>query len=335
MMKLWCFTGILVLLVSFLKVKAQDPHFSQYYASPLSINPANTGFFDGDARIALNERQQWWNVGYNYNTTSVSADTKLFKERLPEFDTFAAGVSGIFEKSLNGALQSNFISISSAYHKSLGYEGAHRVGLGVQLNYTSKYFDYTKLTFASQYNGRFFDPTIPVSLDNSGLASQYFDINAGLLYAFHSETTNLYAGASLYHINKPNETLFNIAGSTLPMRKTFHAGGEVILNEFSSVFFSGYYMKQGYADDKMYGGAYCLKTNSRNNVAFNLYLGMWYRPDDSIIPYLGADYQDFSLGMNYGLSSGNTINFSPNTFEVSLIYRFKANTILSSLCPRF
>ncbi|WP_448699144.1 PorP/SprF family type IX secretion system membrane protein [Mucilaginibacter sp. AW1-3] len=335
-MKVLHYIGGILLMAGFsLQVHAQDPHFSQYYASPLTLNPANTGFFDGDARIAVNERQQWWNVGYNYNTTSVSSDVKLFKERIPEFDTFAAGISGIFEKSLNGALQSNYLSLSSAYHKSLGYEGSHRVGLGIQLNYTNKYFDYTKLSFASQYNGKFFDPTVPVSFDYSDLQAKYFDINAGILYAFHSERANLYAGASLYHINQPNETLFNAAGSTLPMRKTVHAGGEVILAESSSVLFSGYYSKQGYADDSMYGGAYCLKTVSRDNVALNLYLGMWYRSNYTVTPYIGADLQNFSLGVNYGVSSGSDIAFSPNTFEVSLIYRFKANTILSSLCPRF
>jgi len=334
-MKPLCYICLFISGCFCLSTQAQDPHFSQYYASPMSVNPANTGFFDGDARVAVNERQQWWNVGYNYNTTSVSADVKMFKNYLPEFDTFAAGISGIFEKSLNGALQSNFISLSTAYHKSLGDEGSHRFGLGVQVNYTNKYFDYTKLTFASQYNGRFFDPVVPVSLDYSDLQSKYFDINAGLIYAFHSDKVNLYAGASLYHINKPNETLFNVAGSTLPVRQTIHAGGEIALSEFSSVLFSGYYMKQGTANDNMYGGAYCLKTNNRDNIVLNLYFGMWYRDNYSIIPYIGADYQDFSLGMNYGLSSGNNLAFSPNTLEVSLIYRFKVNTILSSLCPKF
>jgi type IX secretion system PorP/SprF family membrane protein len=326
--------SIIFLAVGF-NAWAQDPHFSQYYASPLTINPANTGFFDGDLRAAINERQQWWNVGYNYNTTSVSADMKLLKDRIPEFDTFAAGISGVFEKSLNGALQSNFVSLSTAYHKSFDYDGRQTLGLGIQLNYTNKYFDYTKLTFASQYNGTFFDPTVPVSLDYSALQSKYFDINAGLLYAVHLEGANLYAGTSLYHINKPNETLFNVAGSTLPMRETVHAGGEVNLGLVSSVLFSGYYMTQGPATDSMYGGAYCLKTTNENNQIFNLYLGMWYRAHDSFIPYIGADYQSFSLGMNYGISSGSAVGFTPSTFEVSLIYRYKSNATQSSICPRF
>ena len=44
------------LLVS---VKAQDPHFSQFFASPLTLNPAFTGKFDGSWRLAANHRDQW------------------------------------------------------------------------------------------------------------------------------------------------------------------------------------------------------------------------------------------------------------------------------------
>jgi hypothetical protein len=39
--------------------KGQDIHFSQYYASPLSLNPANTGNYDGDWRLMNSYRQQW------------------------------------------------------------------------------------------------------------------------------------------------------------------------------------------------------------------------------------------------------------------------------------
>lgn len=60
---------LIFLLLTAIASFAQDPHFSQYFASPLSLNPACTGFFDGDLRLAVNERRQWYNVGSGYNTT--------------------------------------------------------------------------------------------------------------------------------------------------------------------------------------------------------------------------------------------------------------------------
>ncbi|HNA97235.1 MAG TPA: type IX secretion system membrane protein PorP/SprF, partial [Chitinophagaceae bacterium] len=38
---------------------AQDPNFSQFFASPLTLNPALTGKFDGTFRVAGNFRNQW------------------------------------------------------------------------------------------------------------------------------------------------------------------------------------------------------------------------------------------------------------------------------------
>jgi type IX secretion system PorP/SprF family membrane protein len=315
-------------------VKAQDPHFSQYYAAPLTLNPANAGFFDGDARFSINERQQWWNVGYNYNTTSLSADVKLFKQQIPEFDTFALGFAGIFDNSSNGALQSNYISVSGAYHKSLAYNGSQTLALGVQLSYTNRHFDYNKLTFASQYTGLGFDATIPVDVNYNNTMVSYPDMHIGLLYAAHLPNANLYAGVSLYHILRPNESINNDLSVRLPIRKAIHAGGEVNLGAVSSVLFSGYYMDQDGAKDRILGGAYCLKMNNSYSQILNLYFGMWYRLSDSYIPYLGMDYENLNVGVNYGLPSSSQLNFRPNTFEVSLTYKIHSN-LKTALCPRF
>ena len=38
---------------------AQDNHFSQFYAAPMTVNPALTGLFDGRYRGIVNYRTQW------------------------------------------------------------------------------------------------------------------------------------------------------------------------------------------------------------------------------------------------------------------------------------
>ena len=111
---------------------AQDAQFTQYFASPLNVNPANTGFFDGDYRLAVNERRQWWSVGDSYTTTSLQADIKLNQPDQYNNNVLALGLSGIFEHSLGGTLTSNWYSVSLAYHKSLDYEGRQTLALGLQ-----------------------------------------------------------------------------------------------------------------------------------------------------------------------------------------------------------
>ena len=62
------------LLTNFLV--AQDIHFSQFNMSPVNLNPAFTGFFDGDYRGVANYRSQWSSVPVSYSTVSLQADLR-------------------------------------------------------------------------------------------------------------------------------------------------------------------------------------------------------------------------------------------------------------------
>src|SRR5687767_14165804 len=65
----------LLLLPSF-SVKGQDPHFTQFYANPLYLNPA----FAGSAhcpRINLNYRNQWPALQGQFITSSFSYDQQI------------------------------------------------------------------------------------------------------------------------------------------------------------------------------------------------------------------------------------------------------------------
>ena len=59
---------------------AQDPHFSQFFASPLTINPANTGNFSGSLRAALNSRTQLPDFNNAYATKTLSLDAPILQK---------------------------------------------------------------------------------------------------------------------------------------------------------------------------------------------------------------------------------------------------------------
>src|SRR5687767_12885245 len=64
---------------------AQDIHFSQYYASPLSLNPAYTGDYKGDWRLMNSYRHQWrstFNTPYTTNAFGYDRQFYLFNENL-------------------------------------------------------------------------------------------------------------------------------------------------------------------------------------------------------------------------------------------------------------
>src|SRR4051812_27357085 len=70
------FSCCCLLLLSAVSVKGQDPHFTQFYANPLYLNPA----FAGSAhcpRITLNYRNQWPALQGQFITASFSYDQQI------------------------------------------------------------------------------------------------------------------------------------------------------------------------------------------------------------------------------------------------------------------
>ena len=111
-------------------VFAQDPHSSQFYSSPLTLNPAFTGKFNGDIRLAANYRNQWPTINRAYITSTASVDFPILRNRLPYTDTWGIGLMGYTDKSAAGAVAFNYFSLSTAYHKGLDEDGYHQLGTG-------------------------------------------------------------------------------------------------------------------------------------------------------------------------------------------------------------
>src|ERR1700722_13239250 len=144
---------IAVLLLAFLTclivlpARAQDPGFSQFFASPLTLNPALTGKFNGVLRVAGNYRNQWPDVNNAFITSTVSIDAPIFKDRLPANDTWGLGLMAMSDRTASGILTSNYMSISTAYHKSLDEDGLQTLGVGFQGTYASLSLDGQRLYF--------------------------------------------------------------------------------------------------------------------------------------------------------------------------------------------
>lgn len=214
-----------IFAVPFIHAQAQDPHFSQYFAAPLNINPALTGKFDGDVRANINFRNQWSNIDNGYKTFTGSVDMPILQNRLGERDRFAIGFSGYTDKSAQGAVNFNYFSFSSAFHKGLDEDGLQQIGLGIQATYANMLINAGKLRFADQITPYGFTNVSQENFGNSTLKNHYMDVNAGLLYTYStSEDNNWYAGASMYHINRPKQN-FTIGDFQIAPRYTFHGGG--------------------------------------------------------------------------------------------------------------
>jgi type IX secretion system PorP/SprF family membrane protein len=313
-------TFFLLILAS--AVKAQDPNFSQFFASPLTLNPALTGKFNGQVRAAGNYRNQWPTINNAFTTYTVSADFGILKNNIPEIDQFGIGIMGFSDQSGNGILKNNYLSLSTAYHKGLDENGFNQLGLGFQTSFVNKRLDITNLKFEDQLTSLGFTGVTSEVFSANQINVKYLDVNAGILFNGTSNgDNNYYAGVSMYHINRPKET-FNGGQFYLPARVTFQAGGMLPMGQYDGIHFSANHSRQANATNTVVGGAYMLNMNQDNGNPTNIYLGSWFRFGDAVIPYVGLEFGEFHIGATYdvNLSSLKPASNMRGGAEISLIY---------------
>ncbi len=334
-------TLLLLCLLCVAYTFAQDPHFSQFYSSPLTLNPAFTGKFNGDLRIAGNYRNQWPTINKAYTTGTVSADFAILRSKVAENDTWGVGIMALTDQSAAGAVKFNYAGLSTAYHKSLDENGFKQLGVGFQATYSNMNIYTSKLTFSDQlaFDGTFSLPTSEV-FPGSVLKKSYIDLNAGVLFTSSvTEHDNFYAGISMYHITRPQEQFTTTGYYILNPRFTFQAGGFFLVGERNTLHLSAMHSEQAGANETLVGGAFQLPVgdDSYLDKPVSVYIGAWTRLKDALIPYVGLDFSDFHLGLTYDINTSDlkTASNSRGGMEISLIYIKQPAGSKGLPCPRF
>jgi type IX secretion system PorP/SprF family membrane protein len=334
----------IAVLVAVNYANAQDPHFSQFFSSPLTLNPAFTGKFDGQFRFAGNFRNQWVSIPNAYKTVSGSIDFGILKNSIPKGDIFGIGFSGVSDQSGDGALSLNYGSASIAYHKALDEDGYSTLGAGFQATYSSLTVDLSKLVFEDMLTNGFTEETNPSPPSGGGTlahgtSNSYLDMNAGVLYSgSNNGDNNYYFGLSFYHINSPVIGFKDNSDWRLSPRITAHGGGTFPLGEQLSISTSIIEQLQNQANETVGGAALCFNVNDASDDPTNVYVGSWYRIGDALIPYLGLEFSGLRLGASYdiNLSDLKAATDERGGTEFSIIYITKnpdGNTGIP--CPKF
>lgn len=311
---------------------AQDVHFSQYFTSPLTLNPALTGLVSEDLRLAANFRDQWSSVSSNpYVTGTASFDVAMLKGKLPEGDAMGLGMLVLYDKSGTGTLTNTTAGLSLAYHKAFGRDRLQHLSIGLQGYYVMKSVDFTKLTFEDEFNpstGYLSYGTHEVWPRTS---VNYSDFNGGLMYSGRvTDHVTTYVGYAYYHITQPQESFLNDP-TTIHSRHTAYLGGSIDANENTVVYVSGLYQSQAAATEIVGGVAVGFILNPGHDMEYQkntiFYLGGWYRYGDAVIPYVGIEWAKMRLGFSYDVTVSQ---FTPATTgfggpEISLLYFGRIN----------
>jgi type IX secretion system PorP/SprF family membrane protein len=327
---------LILIFACCLKLNAQDPHFSQFYASPLTLNPAFAGKFDGKLRVAGIHRNQWPTINKAFTTTSAAVDFRVMQGRIAENDTWGVGLMGFSDQSANGAVKLNFASVGTAFHKGLDEEGYQQIGAAFQVTYANMIINTEGLKFLDQLTPYGFTNTTSEVFDNSSLKNKYIDFNAGVLYnGSTTDQNNFYFGVSMYHINRPKQS-FTGTYFILNPRTTIHGGGYFPVGQTSTVHVSAIHSMQGKAHETLLGGAYQFRL-SEDYKPTSFYVGSWMRLGDAFIPYVGLEFSSFRLGASYdiNISDLKTASNSRGGIEISLIYIKKDPDEKGINCPKF
>lgn len=312
---------------------SQSYHFSQFFSTPLLTNPANTGYMDGPTRFSSNLRSQG-SMSNGFFTGYVSAEVNPLRNQLAMGYRAGIGVYAMNDRSLSGALQTNTIGLSAAYHVGLDTYGEQSIGLGVQGTYNQRRIDYSRLTFENQFGANGYDGSMPVGEPLDVDSRSFFDVNAGISYHVAHQYQRFFIGGAVYNILRHKENLL-AEDFTMPMRFTVQSGFQLSLNDYESIYASITGMTQAKTTEITLGGAYGFKLDEK--FENELIGGLWYRYKDAMIPYLGFMRTGFQVGLSYDYTTsaqkaGSQIK---NAFELTLLYRAADKRELKTVIPWF
>ena len=192
-------------------VHGQDPHFTQFYANPLYLNPAFAGVKQCP-KVNVNYRNQYPSLGV-YQTYSASFDQYVDKLN------GGVGVLIMQDEAANGALALTEASLVYSYHLTVTRDFS--VLFGAQGTFRQRALDWNSLTFPDQIDPfyGFVKPTNEIAPDNT--TNSHLDLTFGML----GFTENFYMGVTASHVTEPNEAF--LSNNKLPMKLSAQMGATI------------------------------------------------------------------------------------------------------------
>jgi type IX secretion system PorP/SprF family membrane protein len=371
-MKITRYALPLILVVSMCcaigNINAQDGVFSQYYASPLHVNPALMGVYDGQMRFNANYRQQWSGGVFSevpINQIHASFD---YRYRIADGDYLSFGINALEDQTgADSKLKSTRGNFGLSYMKQLGgdrYRTSDQYLIaGFQVGGGQNRLGTGGLWFDRQYDSANIriDNTLPTG-EIEPNSNVYLDMNAGLLwYAVMDKNKSVYVGGSMHHITQPNISYFGNKAENLKRRYTIHAGGEFPTNDQLSIMPAIMATVQNPSVNVQLGTNFRYSNHDWNEVAIRV--GGWYRfvnkyvwesggvtnqntlQESSRTTILGdaftvtgmLEINNWLLGLSYDIHTSSIVRPTNgrNAFEISLIYIAPEKIPYKTACPKF
>lgn len=315
-------------------VVAQDLHFSQTIQTPLLINPAAAGVFDGWERISINHRSQWLGSSTSFNSTSVAADANFGKSDFGDKAYLGVGLMFYTDVGGDGSFgnQQGSLTLSGVLPAGNGSS----LSAGIQAGFGQRSVNMSALTFNSQWNGNGFDASLPSGEGNLGSSFAYMDASGGLMYQYdggqntfaRNNDFKFQLGFAGYHLNAP-KLKYNTGVETERLARKWVAHTRIVAEVPGSpwsIDASVAQFIQGGHYETLLGGLARWRFENGTKVtglSHNAYLsfGAYFRMRDAIIPTVAIDWRGFQFGFSYDATISKLRTVNSGSIEFSLTYR--------------
>ncbi len=321
---------------------AQDVHFSQFNLSPLTLNPALTGGYEGTFRVGGIYRDQWASVvqAAKFTTPSAYIDAPLVRG-FGKNDWVGAGAVFLSDKSGSAQLTNQTALLSLAYHLGLGKKGNSTLAFGVQGGIVQKKFDRTLLLGE---DGILQGKTVGTSDVFAQTNTSYPDFSAGLNFTSTlSSKVNFNIGASMAHLLTPRETFVSKTESNekLARRVAVTAGANIDFGQKMVLMPSIMYLNQAKASQINVQSLLGYHLNAARDITALAGLGYRATNADAIFPMVGMLYKGLKVGVAYDINAAGLNQYSGGNggyeIGVSYIARISRIPVVKPVlfCPRF
>lgn len=325
---------------------AQDIQYTQFFNSPLTLNPSLTGFTRGSFRVGTTYRSQWFGIANASFFNSIYSSPSVFFDVPIRVKNDAIGLGGLFISDQAGSnMLRTFTGCGSfSYIKSLGKKNNHQLSAGLQLGYTNKQINAAELTFSTQFIGATFIPTMSNGENFLSTSVHLFNLNAGILWFGRiNERVSMYFGSSIFNVVQPNENFLQPSKSPWFLRWNIHTGVDITLGRLVHLLPSVMYMMQTSANEMLPGlsVAYDVTPVATVSIGSMVRVNDFYHANaqaDAIALYGSFDYKGFKLGISYdfAVSSLRKSKSGLGALEISAIYIGKKKNKNSVIfCPLF
>jgi len=309
---------------------AQDIHFSQFYNSPLFVNPALCGSIDGGKiRLGSNYKSQWKSITPNAYTTYTGSFDMLISSK----KDYGLSVGLSFYNDRAGA--SNYGT--SQFNATVGYiaklNDANYFSSGITSGYGNKSADISKLKWGSQFDGNTYNPNSSTGEINQYSGSIYYpDFSAGLMWIFKTaEGIGAEAGFSAFHLNRPNISLYNDATDRMYTKVIIHGGINYrSKNSNTTLMPKLFYSSQGPSKELLAGMLinYELGMSSKYTgllTSSSIAIGGFYRARDAVVLVFNTELKKkLLIGISYDINISNLtmVSYGKGGIEISIIYKW-------------